>query len=299
MTMPRTILLTFAFALAACTRPLVSLDDEAGESGTSESSTSESSESESSESESSTSESSESEASTSTDTTSEEDSSTFIVPVDFNSEQCMCDPLAQDCPQGEKCVPYSSEGDTWDCVKCVPVLGDQAAGEACSSDGIVMGTDDCDASSWCFTSEGEGTCHAFCTGAVDNPECAPDSNCWMSNEGAIWVCVPACDPLLQDCEQGTGCYSSGVIFGCVFVPSASLSVGEPCQDLNDCAPGLQCTEAEALPSCAGEACCTSFCEIGLGDAACDLLPDTVCMPFFEQGMAPAGYEHVGVCILPP
>jgi hypothetical protein len=46
-----------------------------------------------------------------------------------------CDPFLQDCPEGEKCVSYASSGGSWDANKCVPVLGDGAAGEPCSYGG--------------------------------------------------------------------------------------------------------------------------------------------------------------------
>jgi hypothetical protein len=195
-------------------------------------------------------------------------------------------------------VPVS-QGSGWDCVKCVPVLGDQAAGEPCLSDGATVGTDDCDASSWCFTyDEGEGTCRAFCGGAADDPECAPGSTCWISNEGSIVVCVPACDPVLQDCEQGLGCYWSGAIFGCIFTYTRQ-AINEPCGYLNDCEPGLYCTDAAALPNCMAARCCSPFCNIGLGDTPCEALPGTACVSFFLEGEAPVGYEHVGLCMLPP
>ena len=35
-----------------------------------------------------------------------------------------CDPYAQDCPEGEKCVPYASTGSDWNANKCVAIMGD-------------------------------------------------------------------------------------------------------------------------------------------------------------------------------
>jgi hypothetical protein len=55
---------------------------------------------------------------------------------------------------------------------------------------------------------------------------------------------------------------------------------------------------ETLPACPAMSCCTAFCELGLGDAQCDAVPGTSCIPFFELGAAPPGYEELGVCLLP-
>jgi hypothetical protein len=83
------------------------------------------------------------------------------------------------------------------------------------------------------------------------------------------------------------------------VPSSeNLGVGEPCEFANACAVGLICAAAEVLPDCAGVGCCTPFCNVEWGDAQCEALTATSCVPFFEVGMAPPGYELVGICISP-
>jgi hypothetical protein len=62
--------------------------------------------------------------------------------------------------------------------------------------------------------------------------------------------------------------------------------------------GNICLDATVVPDCLGSACCSSFCNINLGPEQCDALPGTACVSFFEPGLAPIGYEHVGVCIVP-
>ncbi|MFV8752836.1 ribulose phosphate epimerase [Nannocystaceae bacterium ST9] len=212
-----------------------------------------------------------------------------------------CDPFAQDCPEGEKCVPYSSEGgSSWDSLKCVPVLGDHAAGEPCTYTGVVESTDDCDATSWCWNTDenGEGVCHAFCTGSEADPMCPPMSMCTISGSGVINICISTCDPVLQNCDdEALACYWIGNDFLCVNT-TQDIPTGEPCGFVNDCAKGNVCVDAAMLPACADVSCCASFCEVGLGDAQCSSLPGTACVAFFEQGTAPAGLEHVGVCLLP-
>jgi hypothetical protein len=208
-------------------------------------------------------------------------------------EQCMCDPIAQDCPEGEKCVP-TALGDTWDCNKCVQVLGEQAAGEDCWSEDRLSASDDCDASSWCFTDAGLGKCHAFCEGTYDDPQCASGFDCWIANQGTVPVCVPTCDPFLQDCEADSGCYWNGAIFGCVFVTDEKYN-GEPCDAINGCSGGWHCTDQQ-VPGCEGD-CCTQICDIKLVEELCPL--GTECLSMFDEDAAPQGYEDVGICIVPP
>jgi hypothetical protein len=220
----------------------------------------------------------------------------------WDLEPTSCDPFAQDCPDGEKCVSYASNGNTWDSHKCVPVLGSQPAGEPCAYGGVVDATDDCDSDTACWNvhevdGEWVGTCHWFCAGNPEDPSCPEGTFCPLTGDGTIALCVWSCDPVLQDCAESNGCYWAGDEFVCVFT-TMDIPAGEACEYVNDCASGLLCTDADSLPSCLGAACCTPFCDLMLGDAQCDAVPGTSCVPFFEDGMAPANYAHVGVCIVP-
>jgi hypothetical protein len=284
--MHRSLLLVLALA-PACTRPLASLDDEAGETtnmggeSTDEESTDE-------------------ESTTSTETSSSEEGLTFIPQGDI-IEANQCEPFAQDCPHGEKCVPMVYEGIFLD-HKCVPVLGDQQPNEPCKLDDFIDATDDCDATSFCWPVqdvEGEliGECKPFCMGTQDAPECPGEDFCLASDFNFLVVCVPDCDPLLQDCGAGQGCFWADFGFTCVF-NGGEIPTGEPCGFINDCAPGNACADMALLPDCMGSRCCTEFCDLELADVQCSD-PATVCMPFFEEGQAPAADEDVGFCILPP
>jgi hypothetical protein len=233
------------------------------------------------------------------------EASGFRVELDLSSVS-ECDPFAQDCPEGEKCVAYSSTGGIWNANKCVPVLGDQAPGEPCTWTGIDEATDDCDETSACWEVEnvdGElvGVCRLFCSGSSSAPECPPSTLCHTDRAGTINFCIPTCDPLIQDCNAGLGCYwnEDDFEFQCIFT-TQDFPAGEPCGFVNDCAPGHLCREAALSPNCAGERCCLPFCDLELGDAACEAqLPGTVCVPFFDQGMALPGYEQLGLCVVAP
>ncbi len=205
-----------------------------------------------------------------------------------------CDILAQDCAVGDKCVPFSAGGGTWDDYKCVPVLGDQATGESCNYDGIVEATDDCDASGFCF----EGTCHAFCTGTLESAECPEGQYCSISS-GPLVLCLSICDPTMPDCAEDEGCYWLNSNFTCAPTLEPAGGPGEACEFTNACDPGSICIDAPMMPDCDSTGCCGVFCELGLGDMQCADVPGTTCVGFWEEEMAPEGFEHVGVCMLPP
>jgi hypothetical protein len=243
--------------------------------------------------------------STTTDTTSSTDTdpgTTFVPePTDVLNYDA-CDGFAQDCPEGEKCVPFGSTGGNWDANKCVPILGDGLPGAPCTYAGVVESTDDCGADSFCWDVhevEGEpiGTCTEFCGGTADNPECPEGYACLIDSNGVFNLCIWMCDPIIQDCAPGLACYWANNDFNCILT-GENIPAGEPCGYINDCASGLGCFAADVFPECAGSACCSPFCDLGLGDVQCESVPGTSCVPFFAEGMAPPGYDHIGVCILP-
>ena len=239
---------------------------------------------------------------TDTSTSSSSTDDGFVPPDQDILSSDPCDPFMQDCADGEKCVPYASTGGSWDTNRCVPVLGDQAVDEACVFHGFDEGTDNCDADGYCWDTidmDGElvGRCHAFCRGAADDPMCPPGSQCLISSEGSISICLKTCDPLLQDCDEGLACYWANNGFNCIFT-TENTQAGLPCAFINDCDAGLGCLPAEVMPNCEGSACCSPFCDITDGSETCAVIEGTECAAFFEVGMAPPGYEHVGVCISP-
>jgi hypothetical protein len=220
--------------------------------------------------------------------------------TDFGPIASECDPFLQDCPDGEKCVPYSSTGTNWDADKCVPVTGSGTEGDTCIYSNTTEATDDCDANTHCWDvmdvdGMNVGVCTSFCGGTADDPICPPDTSCLIANDGSINLCIATCDPLLQDCNAGLACFWANNGFNCIFT-TQDIPLGEPCGFINDCAVGLGCLTADVLPNCNGSACCGSWCSVSEG-AAC-MAPGTECTAFFEEGMAPPGYEDVGVCILP-
>lgn len=238
------------------------------------------------------------------------DDGTFIIEPD-HPEGPTCDVWAQDCPPAEKCVPYANDGgNSWNSLKCVPVMEDPAKpGEPCFVvDNGVSGIDNCDFGAYCFYVDpdtNEGECVAMCIGTPESPMCPDPENtyCALTSDGVINLCIDRCDPLEQDCSEGEVCIDTiGGEFLCVLDGSGDEGqLHDACEYANACDPGFMCVtdpDAAAMecdPAATG--CCEPFCDAtkpnmcpGMGQ---------VCTPYFEEGQAPPGKEHIGVCTLPP
>ncbi len=251
--------------------------------------------------------------STADPTTSGADSSTgvamtgtFIVDLDIPGA---CNSFTQDCPPGEKCMPYASDGGgSWNALKCVPVVANPVqVGEVCVAESGVSGIDNCDVGLMCWEvdKEGQGYCAALCKGSVEDPICEdPTKSCAVYAEAIPALCLGQCDPLLQDCAPSDKCIviPDEQAFGCVL--DASGEEGQqhdPCKDINECDPGLHCAEVTAAVECDQDAlgCCQPFCDLNDPDAdvKCGGVGQ-VCIPYLVNDMTVPGYEHVGHCAVP-
>jgi hypothetical protein len=226
----------------------------------------------------------------------------FIDPTGDPPEGC--DPYEQDCPDGEKCNAYSQFGGNWDALGCFPVdPSPDQVGDSCTVEGgAASGIDSCDLGTMCWdvdTDTDIGTCVSMCEGTALMPTCPdPGTTCVISNDGILNLCLPGCDPLLQDCAGGQGCYPVDDVFVCA--PDASGAdgnPGDPCQFINVCNPGAVCIDSSAYgPGCFGANCCSSLCDTG----ELPVCPEggQECVPWYDEGMAPLGLESVGVCSIP-
>ncbi len=219
-------------------------------------------------------------------------------PTDATSTQC--DMFLQDCPEGEKCAAYAEGGNGWNALKCVPV-GDAQPGEPCTVvESAASGLDNCAKGAMCWNIDErlQGRCVALCSGSESMPVCAKGFACNASE--VLSLCLPSCDPILQDCPDEELCIPSGGKFTCG--PDASGDDGQvfdECEFINVCDKGLCCLGPQHASECAEntDGCCLPFCDLSVMDLPC---PGTgqVCTPWFDGGAAPPEYEHVGVCILP-
>lgn len=224
---------------------------------------------------------------------------TFLIDPDYVGVDVECSLFEQDCARGEKCNIWANDGgNAWNATRCVPVDRAPAGpAESCTVEGSgVSGIDSCDLGSVCWDVDAdtlEGTCVSFCSGSKEAPICeGAGLSCIGSN--LFFLCLPTCDPLAQDCDDGDACYVQEDTTLCT--PSVSGKAGalfQTCFFVNGCDPGSNCTDAATVGQCnvGAEDCCTPFCD--LEDPTCP--EGTQCISAFSEGSAPSGNEDVGVC----
>ena len=235
-------------------------------------------------------------------------------------EQCCCEHgvwcegycsiWTQECPADEKCMPYAATGGSWNAMGCAPLDPNaKQPGDPCTAPGGgLSGVDDCALGSMCWGVDAEtdeGICVAFCLGTEMNPTCSElDAECLIANGGVLALCLPTCDPLIQDCGGTDLCTPnpSGESFVCVLDASGSGGfLGDDCQYVNGCDPGLHCAAASNVAGCQTDSCCTLYCDLTDAEPAliCSGVDQgEVCTPWYPEGEAPPGLEHVGACALP-
>ena len=239
------------------------------------------------------------------------DSGGFLSEPDGGGAMNECDVWAQDCPAGEKCMPWSADGsNTWNGLKCSPVdPNPQQVGDPCTAEGNgLSGIDDCGAGAMCWgvsNETGMGVCVQLCEGSPASPTCADAaSTCTITADGILPLCLSSCDPLLQDCpiEQDSCVLSGDGNFACE--PNAAGdggNPGDPCEFTNACQEGSICIAGTAISGCDAVFCCTPVCDASDPDASasCPGAADgDVCTPWYEDGTAPPGLDDVGYCGLP-
>ena len=226
----------------------------------------------------------------------------FIDPT--GGPELECDLWEQDCPGDEKCMPWANDGgNSWNAWRCSPIdpAPDQI-GDTCTVEGSgVSGVDSCDIGQMCWDVDAEtneGTCIGFCEPPQAAPTCAePDAFCVITNDGILPLCLPGCDPLMNDCPDEQICVGVDDAFVCAPDASGEMGVyGDPCEFLNTCDAGLACMDADLVPDCFGAAgCCSPYCDVS---APICPDPELECSPWYDEGTAPDGYEDVGICIVP-
>ncbi len=226
----------------------------------------------------------------------------FICEPDVTSS-IECSTWEQDCPEGEKCMPWANDGGSaWNATRCSPIdPNPDDVDEACTVEGSgVSGIDSCVLGAMCWDVDPEtdmGTCVPMCIGSENNPMCEdPGRQCTISAEGVLTLCIPQCNPLEPGtCPELQACYPINDGFTCA--PDASGDGGgvfEPCEFINACDSGTMCANSEVVGVCdeAFAGCCTPYC-----DTEAPVCPGmTDCFPFYEEGLAPPGYETLGVCL---
>lgn len=216
-----------------------------------------------------------------------------------------CDNWTQDCPEGQKCMPWADNGSTaWNATKCTDVQPNPGQpGDECTVEGsAVSGVDSCDKGVMCWDVDPNtnmGRCVGMCTGSVDAPMCDAEFTCFVSNDGVLNLCLGLCDPLAQDCAGDDLCIPNPQgqgEFTCVLDASGEEGQDfDPCEYINSCDAGLFCALPANATECdpAATGCCLPFCDLAM-PAPCPGV-NQMCLAWFEAGTAPPGYETVGYC----
>lgn len=219
-----------------------------------------------------------------------------------------CDPWAQDCPEGCKCMPYSGDGDNaWESLKCVPVMPNAGErGDPCTVEGSgVSGIDSCAKGHMCWNVDpetGMGRCVEQCKGTPDTPHCTdPWDTCYMASDGVLTLCLSGCHPFDKPCTDGDLCVPNPMDpnrFICVIDASGEEGqVFDVCEYANACDDGLICANPVLASECDQTAagCCLPFCKLSMPDCPGVGLE---CLPWYEEGQAPPKFEDIGLCGLP-
>ena len=135
-----------------------------------------------------------------------------------------------------------------------------------------------------------GVCALFC----EEPwtfDCPYGYGCLINGDLTIAVCLPNCDPLKNDCPRGETCTPGSLLFECFLGEGVGEHGGE-CEITGDCSY-LACVDKEHVPGCAGERCCTPWCD--LNEVAMCPGEGQTCIPWFDEDDTITGLEHLGHC----
>jgi hypothetical protein len=224
-----------------------------------------------------------------------------------SKQRWLCDPLLQDCPDGQKCTPVAFVYNApWHAFRCALLASDlKGVGEGCRVFGAPnAGCDDCVAGAMCLyvsENDGEGECVPFCDPEDGNSDCPQDQICVTANNGVLLLCLDPCNPLAPACPPGAGCtfVYDMEIFACG-PPWTDLGYGEVCTgDLGSCAPGLACVSSAAFPDgVCDETCCTEVCDLSAPNQCPHAANGQICASPYPPGQIPPGHETVGLCRMP-
>jgi len=240
---------------------------------------------------------------------SDADSSVLIVSPDVGPT-IACDIYDDDCPAGEKCTPYASDGGVRpDATHCIPLAEfPGGSGAECSVQGwTASGDDDCDRGLYCVVYDAEtleGTCTPFCSAADEGDlVCAEPATCVGNPDIIPRLCLTDCNPLEPSCPADRGCYRVNDHFVCLDDASGPFGAyGDECLFTNDCDASTFCADPPEFFECAhATGCCTSFCDADDPDASanCPGAPEHTCVRLFAEGEGPPGLHHIGACLTGP
>jgi len=199
-----------------------------------------------------------------------------------------CSVLYQDCCPGEACRAWANDGGSiWNSTRCWPVDPDAGqAGDPCIAEGsAVSGVDSCDIGLMCWEVDSntlQGTCIEYCSGSQARPVCSSaDDVCAIRNDGALALCLPSCDLVLNDCDADEVCVAAeGDSFGCFDERYTRCPAGT-----------AEIDPLHAVGCGRDEPCCSPYCDL-TEEAPCG--QDLECVPLLPEPHA--AYPDLGVCV---
>ncbi|MDX9721733.1 MAG: hypothetical protein RBU37_13365 [Myxococcota bacterium] len=182
-----------------------------------------------------------------------------VTEVDVVGE---CDPVAESgCSGGMRCVLDFTTGAPT-CIISSPTA--LPLGSPCTTE-----RDDCANGLQCVSSDGvNGVCRDICH-MSSMSGCTGEEKCRVklpvSSAYGFCEAFDTCDVLTQDCPNEEACVGGrdptyGLIFLCV--PPGSLTQGETCVNVNDCAKGLTCI------GIGGPKFCSQYCSESAAPSTC-------------------------------
>lgn len=211
-----------------------------------------------------------------------------------------CSTWEQDCSKDEKCMPWANDGgNSWNATRCSPLADDPSAvGEPCTAEGsFVSGIDTCERWAVCIGPDLDlldGVCVEMCSGSPEAPVCDDtDNGTCFGADGVRPLCLPICDPLVAECDEGYACAPAAGPWECI--PEGDVPLGEPCDATNACSSPSVCAPPDALCPEGSAGCCASICDLSDPEPDLDCADGQTCMPSYEDGRAYPGYEDVGLC----
>lgn len=217
--------------------------------------------------------------------------------MDHNVPPQECETWIDTCPDGMKCLPYTSRGPSefgaFDTQGCFELVAEPApSGSNCqpleAESGQASQLDTCEKGTICWFE----VCTPLCQGPFGEWTCPEERGC--APLFPLVICLPTCDPFEPDCAVGEICAPTAYYFACALAAD-SKGLFDPCGSAIECASGLVCVGSEAAVECSEEVsgCCSSLCKI---DApACSGMGQE-CVSYYPPGTP--GYENLGVCRIP-
>ncbi len=209
-----------------------------------------------------------------------------------------CSVWYQDCPDGERCVPWSNDGsEVWNASRCVAVSPEPTGvGEVCTIEGSpASGLDSCEVGAMCWGVDPDtlqGECVSLCTGSAAEPICAAGRECVNMNDGTVPLCLPQCDPLEPSCDAGEGCYPNAEGTWVCLATGTPVEVGG--FPIATCPSGSFGLPPDLVSGCEDDVCCVSVCNVNDPESGCE--PHESCESYYpEPGVPDVPPNPLGFC----